>query len=200
MKELQQVILDPQSTVAQREAAREELADLLKSPAGQVRGHAGREAARARRHRSVPERREAAASARDTAAARPGVAHLEVIEPPKPVVAPQPATPPRPRSGFAIDPRTGDVLHPMPGGYIDPRTGPHRAALSPPRLGGIALEHHHLPDRLALVQAVEALVDLVELQPPASCSRSTGSRPCAVERRRSAAGRARARRCRCSCP
>src|SRR5689334_5260718 len=35
MRELQQVIIARDSTVAQRDAAREELANLLKSPAGQ---------------------------------------------------------------------------------------------------------------------------------------------------------------------
>jgi len=28
-----------------------------------------------------------------------------------------------PANRFAIDPRTGAVLHEIPGGYVDPRTG-----------------------------------------------------------------------------
>src|SRR2546421_4763952 len=38
MRELQGVIANPESTAPQREAAREELSGLLKSPAGQSRG------------------------------------------------------------------------------------------------------------------------------------------------------------------
>jgi hypothetical protein len=53
----------------------------------------------------------------------PGVAHVEVIEPPKRPVVPQTGVAPVPTGRFAIDPRTGSVLHEIPGGYIDPRTG-----------------------------------------------------------------------------
>jgi len=50
------------------------------------------------------------------------VAHIEVVAPPKPLVLPSGsvATPSGP---FAVDPRTGAVLHEIPGGYVDPRTG-----------------------------------------------------------------------------
>ena len=61
------------------------------------------------------------------------------------------------------------------------------------------LHHHHLPHDLALRQEVEALVDLLELQR----ARSSAGRPAACRAgrgRRSAAYRAPARRCRCSCP
>jgi hypothetical protein len=54
----------------------------------------------------------------------PGVARLEVVQPPRPVANPQSgiATSP-PAGGFAIDPRTGHVLHESPAGYVDPKTG-----------------------------------------------------------------------------
>ena len=45
-----------------------------------------------------------------------------VVEPPRPMVLPSGAVV-TPSNRFAIDPRTGAVLHEIPGGYIDPRTG-----------------------------------------------------------------------------
>ncbi|MGE5095560.1 MAG: hypothetical protein ACM3SO_10500 [Betaproteobacteria bacterium] len=125
MRELQQVIIDRDSTMAQRGAAREELAKLLKSPAGQARGRTPDE---------KPPRPARAAIEPFPSVVKPaeriptplppsGVAHVEVIEPPKPVIIPQTGAPATPSGNFAIDPRTGNVLHGIPGGYIDPRTG-----------------------------------------------------------------------------
>nr|HSN19026.1 hypothetical protein [Usitatibacter sp.] len=54
----------------------------------------------------------------------PGVAHVEVVTPPKaPSVNPQTGTVIAPSGRFAVDPATGNVLHEVPGGYVDPRTG-----------------------------------------------------------------------------
>ena len=125
MRELQGVIMDRNSTMPQREAAREELAGLLKSPAG----------------RAVVPPREAKLPPRaaiqpypgvvqplppieKAVPPPPGVAHLEVVQPPKaPVVNPQTGAVAQPSGTFAIDPATGNVLHGVPGGYVDPRTG-----------------------------------------------------------------------------
>ncbi len=123
MHELQAAIRDPQSTMAQREAAREELAGLLKSPAGQLKG-------------PTPEGKPARAAIipfpsvvkplppiADAVPPTPGIAHLEVLQPPvAPQVSPR-GTPVAPAQDFAIDPLNGHVLHPVPGGYIDPRNG-----------------------------------------------------------------------------
>jgi hypothetical protein len=126
MRELQQVIGSRESTAAQRDAAREELAGLLKSPAGQQRG------------RSPDDKRDRPARAAiepfpsivkpvnivPPAAPPPaGVAHIEVIVPPKPIVNPQTGTMVAPSGRFAVDPRTGNILHEAGTGFVDPRTG-----------------------------------------------------------------------------
>ncbi len=127
MKSLQEKLHDANATAAQREAAREELAGLLKSPAGQARGRTPDE---------KPPRPARAAIAPLPSVVKPvdvtpraappaeGVARLEVIDPPRPVVVPRTgvATSP-PSRGFAIDPRTGTVLHEVPGGLVDPASG-----------------------------------------------------------------------------
>jgi hypothetical protein len=126
MHELQQVIGSPESSAAEREAAREELSGLLKSPAGQLRGRTPDE---------KPTRPARAAIDPFPSVVRPstmvlpppgGVAHVEVTVPPKSVVNPRSGAilPPLDQGGrFAIDPRTGSVLHEIPGGYLNPRTG-----------------------------------------------------------------------------
>ena len=53
----------------------------------------------------------------------PPVAHVEVVQPPKPLIIPQSGAPVIPAPGVAVDPRTGQVLHETAGGYINPRTG-----------------------------------------------------------------------------
>ena len=126
MKALQETLRDPKATPAQREAAREELAGLLKSPAGQARGRtADEKPARPARAAIDPY----PSVVRPTLAPAPatpppeGVAKLEVVDPPKPLVDPRTGTV-LPRAGdFAIDPRTGAVLHAAPGGFVDPKTG-----------------------------------------------------------------------------
>jgi hypothetical protein len=126
MHALQQVIIDPASSGAEREAAREELSGLLKSPAGQARGRTPDE---------KPQRPARAAIIPFPSVVQPlpaekpipvppsEVAHVEVVQPPKPVILPGRATPALPSNNIAIDPVTGHVLHATPGGYIDPRTG-----------------------------------------------------------------------------
>jgi hypothetical protein len=122
MKALQEAVHDPKATAAQREAAREELAGLLKSPAGQVRGRTPDE----KPVRAAIDPFPSVVRPAPSAPAPPppgGVAKLEVVAPPKPLVDPRSGTV-LPRAGeFAIDPRTGAVLHPTPGGFVDPRTG-----------------------------------------------------------------------------
>jgi hypothetical protein len=128
MRELQQAIIAPDATPAQREAARAELAGMLKSPAGRARGRTPDE-------KPVHPPRAAIdpfpsvvkpVNIAPTAAAPPppgGVARVEVVIPPKPVVVPQTGSIAVPADRFAIDPRTGHVLHETPGGYVDPLTG-----------------------------------------------------------------------------
>jgi hypothetical protein len=136
MHELQQAIIARDSTAAQREAAREELAELLKSPAGQLRGRTPDEKPRpARAAVTDPVATPIVPVAPAPATPQTGVARLEVIEPPKPLVNPRsgsvavPIAPapslaaPAPSPGFAIDPRNGAVLHGSGAGFVDPRTG-----------------------------------------------------------------------------
>ena len=127
MHALQQVIIDPQSTAPEREAAREELANLLRSPAGQ-RPAGEEKPARPARAAIIPFPSVVQPLAPGKNLVPPSeVAHIEVIQPPKAVAIPgkgtvavptSPATP-----GFAVDPLSGHTLHAVPGGYVDPRTG-----------------------------------------------------------------------------
>lgn len=124
MHELQLVIGSRDATPAQREAAREELSGLLKSPAGQARGPLPGEKpthpARAPLDPYPPIVKPLPAS---SAAPAAPVARVEVVAPAnKALVLPsgQVSVPP---DHFAVDPRTGAVLHEIPGAYVDPRTG-----------------------------------------------------------------------------
>ena len=128
MRDLQHVIIDPSSTAQQRDAARNELSDLLKSPAGHAR--------------PTPQEKRPARAAIDPfpSVVKPwervpappvlpvppaeGVARVEVVEPPKPLIVPQTGRLAAPAGGVLIDSQ-GNVLHPVPGGvgYVDPRTG-----------------------------------------------------------------------------
>ena len=122
MRELQQAIMARDSTLAQREAAREELMGLLKSPAGQDRPMPGEK----RPARAAIEPYPSVVAPMTVLPAPPppaGVATVEVIVPPKPVMIPQSGAVASPTGRFAIDPRTGNVLHESGGGYVDPRTG-----------------------------------------------------------------------------
>lgn len=129
MHALQQVIIDPQSSAAKREAAREELANLLRGPAGQ-RPAGEEKPARPPRAAIVPFPSVVRPLPPEKNLVPPSeVAHVEVIQPPKPVVIPGkgtvavPTAPTLPAPGFAVDPLTGNVLHGVPGGYVDPKTG-----------------------------------------------------------------------------
>ena len=122
MRELQQVITARDSTMAEREAAREELSGLLRSPAGQSR----RTPDEKRPVRAAIEPFPSVVAPMTVLPAPPpsgGVATVEVIVPPKPVVNPHSGAAASPTGRFAIDPRTGNVLHESAGGYVDPRTG-----------------------------------------------------------------------------
>lgn len=121
MRELQLVIGSRDSTPAQRDSAREELMRLLMSPGAGARG-------------TPPEKRPARAAIDvlpnaivPVAPAAPppgGVAHIEVTVPPKPVIIPNSGIAVAPTTQeFAIDPRTGRILHGAGSGFVDPRTG-----------------------------------------------------------------------------
>ena len=123
MRELQQVLLSRESTSAQRDAARAELGDLLLSPAGRARARTEHKVERPARAAIEPLPSFVKPDLITEPPPTAGVAQLEVIVPPKPVVIPQTGSAPLPVQRFAIDPRTGNVLHETPGGFIDPRTG-----------------------------------------------------------------------------
>ena len=127
MRELQLVIIGRDSTLAQREAAREELAGLLKSPAGQARGRTPDEQP-PRPARAAIDPFPSVVVPVEVAPSSPppdGVARLEVVvpPPPRPLLDPRGGRVLAPTARGAIDPRTGGVLHEIPGAYIDPRTG-----------------------------------------------------------------------------
>lgn len=121
MRELQTVLGNRDATAAQRESAREELSNLLKSPAGQARGRtADEKPARA----AIEPLRGIVKPAENPLVVQPPVAHLEVTAPPRPPIIPQSgAVATSPSGTFAINPRSGAILHEIPGGYVDPRTG-----------------------------------------------------------------------------
>jgi hypothetical protein len=122
MRELQSVIMSPDSTATQRESAREELSGLLKSPAGQARGRtAGEKPRRAAIEPMGPIVKPAVNPPVHVPAA--GVATVEVVQPPRITITPQTGGVAAPMGRAAVDPRTGHVLHEVPNGYIDPRTG-----------------------------------------------------------------------------
>ena len=123
MKQLQSVMADRAASAAQRDAARRELTLLLKSPAARARPGAADKPARAARAAIEPVPTTVIPSPNNSVPT-PGVARLEIVEPPKPVLDPRMGGTlvPAP-GGFALDPRTGNVLHPVPGGAVDPLTG-----------------------------------------------------------------------------
>ena len=123
MHELQGVLASRESTPALRDAAREELSGLLKSPAGQARGRTPDEKPlRAPRAAIDPFPSVVRPAQSPPVFPAPPLAHVEVVTPPRPVVTPSGAIA-APSNRFAVDPRTGAVLHEIPGGYVDPRTG-----------------------------------------------------------------------------
>ena len=124
MHELQSVIANPKSTAGQREAAREELSGLLKSPAGQSRGRMpGEKPLQAAPRAAIDPMGPIVRPAANPAVAVPGVATMEVIVPPKITVAPLTGAQVAPSGRTAVDPRTGNVLHDAGNGFVDPRTG-----------------------------------------------------------------------------
>jgi hypothetical protein len=124
MHELEAVIRDPQSTLAQREAAREELGELMKSPAGRAAPPPPRKLPPRAAIQPYPSVVQPLPPIEKAVPAPAGVAHLEIVEPPRaPVVNPQTGSVAVPTGKIAIDPATGHVLHEVPGGYVDPRTG-----------------------------------------------------------------------------
>ena len=126
MRELQQVIIARDSTLAQRESAREELGNLLKSPAGRARGRTPDEKP-VRAARAAIDPYPSVVAPVNIAPPPPppgGVATIEVVVPPRPIVIPQSGSVVAPTTGrFAVDPRTGNILHESGGSYVDPRTG-----------------------------------------------------------------------------
>lgn len=124
MQELHQVINDPKSSAEQRQAAREELGNLLKSPAGQAPAGAtpGEKAARAPRAAIQPAG-PVVKPATNPPISAPPVAHVDVTQPPRTNVTPSGKAAAPATNGTAIDPRNGHVLTETPSGYIDPRTG-----------------------------------------------------------------------------
>lgn len=123
MHELQGVLASRESTPGQREAAREELSGLLKSPAGQARGRTPDEhPTRPARAAIEPYPLLVKPAVSPPAGPAPPLARIDVVEPAKPMITRSGAVA-TPSSRFAIDPRTGAVLHEIAGGYVDPRTG-----------------------------------------------------------------------------
>lgn len=123
MQALHQVINDPKSTMDQRQAAREELVNLLKSPAGEApAGAAGERPVHAPRA-AVEPGRPIVKPAVDPPISAPPVAHVDVTQPPRTTVTPGGTTAAPAPGGTAINPRNGHVLTETPNGYIDPRTG-----------------------------------------------------------------------------
>jgi len=123
MQELHRAINDPKSTAAERQGAREALAKLLKSPAGDARAPMpGEEPARPPRA-AVETLAPLVKPARNPPISTPPVAHVDVTQPPRTTVTPAGRAAAPAASGVAIDPRNGHVLTETPNGYIDPRTG-----------------------------------------------------------------------------
>ena len=122
LRERQAVISNPQSTAGQREAAREELSSLLKSP--NARGRTRDEKpVRAAPRAAIEPVAPMVKPAVNPSVPGPGVATVDVVIPPRITVAPATGTAVAPAGRGAVDPRTGHVLHDVGNGYVDPRTG-----------------------------------------------------------------------------
>ena len=122
MHELQAIMANPESTSAQREAARKELSDLLKSPAGQARPTPDEKPVHPPRAAIEPFGRIVKPPVNPPISA-PGVATMDVVVPPRLIISAPTGRPIAPSIGAAVDPRSGHILHETPSGYIDPRTG-----------------------------------------------------------------------------
>ena len=123
MKELQRVLGDREASAGQREAAREELSSMLKSPAGQSRGRTPDEKPQRPARAAIDPVPTTVIPSPNNSVPMPGVAKLEVVDPPKPLIDPRSGQVMPQVGAFTVDPRTGNVLHSAPGGAIDPRTG-----------------------------------------------------------------------------
>lgn len=127
MRELQLLIIAPDSTAGRREAAREELSGLLKSPAGQARGRTPDEKPVRPAHAPIDPYPSVVAPLAPMPSLSPvaasEVARVEVTVPSRPLVNPRTGSISAPANRFAIDPRTGQVLHETGVGFVDPRTG-----------------------------------------------------------------------------
>ncbi len=123
MKALQGILASADATGAQREAAREELSGLLKSPAGQAKGRSRDEKPARAAIDPFPGVASPSPAPRPAPPPSAGVATLEVVDPPRLFVDPRTGSAAPKAGGFAIDPRTGSVLHETPGGFVDPKTG-----------------------------------------------------------------------------
>lgn len=123
MRELQGVLAARDSSAPQREAAREELAGLLKSPAGQARGRAADEKPARPARAAIDVVPTTVLPTPHSPIPMPGVARIEVIDPPKARIDLRSGVPAAPAGTVSFDPLTGNVLHEVPGGAIDPRTG-----------------------------------------------------------------------------
>ena len=124
MHELQGVISDPASNAAQREAARKELSGLLKSPAGQSKGPTPDEKPVHAPRAAIQPFGQIVKPAPTVSVPVPGVATVDVVQPPRITIAPQTGRAIVPSTGgTAVAPLTGHIQHETPYGYIDPRTG-----------------------------------------------------------------------------
>ncbi len=123
MKELQAIIGSKDVTKDQREAARKELSGLLKSPAGQARGPTPDEKPARPPRAAIEPLPSMVKPLEGKMPPAPPLAHVEVVTPPKTLTIPSTGSTTTPSGRFAVDPRTGAVLHEIPGGYVDPKTG-----------------------------------------------------------------------------
>jgi hypothetical protein len=125
MRELQLVIIGRDSTLEQRERAREELVGLLKSSAGRGRGRGAEERPPRAAIDPFPSVVRPLPPLPSQAGPKPEVGRIEVVVPPRAVLNPRTGSAVEPSASgrFAIDPRTGAVLHESGPGFVDPRTG-----------------------------------------------------------------------------
>lgn len=118
MQELREVLIARDSTPAQRDAARRELAKLLSGPAAKAPAAPMPPRAAIQPFPSV-------ASPRLKAPAPPvdpaGVARLEVVPPARAIVNPATGGVVAPIGNTVIDLKSGSVLQETPSGYVDPR-------------------------------------------------------------------------------
>jgi hypothetical protein len=127
MRELQAEIHAKEATPEQREAARRELARLLKSPAakspasGEGRGEGSQPRAAIQ---PFPPIVAPALPLPPAPRVDPGdVARLEVVGPSRAIVNPATGAPLMPLGSTMVDTRTGRVLAETPSGFMDPVTG-----------------------------------------------------------------------------